>query len=106
MDRRSRQNHRSRQTRAPSVRFYPLETARAFDLSVVTRKQTTRITFDPYDAPDMQRLIDAWLPITFTVNSLNRSMGQSDLYPFILAAGSIAKLAFIHALIHRQQRRD
>jgi hypothetical protein len=83
-----------------------LETARAFDLSVVTRKQTTRITFDPYDAPDMQRLIDAWLPITFTVNSLNRSMGQSDLYPFILAAGSIAKLAFIHALIHRQQRRD
>jgi len=45
-------------------------------------------------------LIDAWLPLTFTVNSLNRSMGQPDLYPFVLAPGAIAKLGFIHALVH------
>ena len=79
-----------------------LEMARAFDLSVVTRRKTTRIDFDPYNAADMQQLIEAWLPITFTVNSLNWSMGQSDLYPFILAPGSIAKLGFIHALVHRR----
>jgi hypothetical protein len=77
-----------------------LETACAFDLSVVTRKKTTRIDFDPHNAKGMAQLIDAWLPITFTVNSLNRSMGQPDLYPFILAAGTIAKLGFIHTLTH------
>jgi hypothetical protein len=79
-----------------------LETAAGFDLSVVTRRKTTRIDFDPHNAASMQQLIDAWLPITFTVNGLNRSMGQPDLYPFILAPRTIAKLGFIHALTHRQ----
>ncbi len=78
-----------------------LETARAFDMTVATREKTTRIGFDPYRAASMADLIDAWLPVTFTVNSLNRSMGQSDLYPFILGPGTIAKLNFIHALVHR-----
>jgi len=77
-----------------------LETARAFDMSVATRKTTTRIDFDPYRAKDMVQLIDAWLPVTFTVNSLNRSMGQPDLYPFVLAPDAIAKLGFVHALVH------
>ncbi len=77
-----------------------LETARAFDMTVATRKTTTRIDFDPYRAAAMTQLIDAWLPVTFTVNSLNRSMGQPDLYPFVLAPGAIAKLAFIQALVH------
>jgi hypothetical protein len=30
----------------------------------------------------MDRLIDAWLPIEFATNNLNRSMGLTDLYPF------------------------
>ena len=79
-----------------------LETAAGFDLSVVTRQKTTRINFDPHDAASMQQLIDAWLPITFTVNGLNRSMGQADLYPFTLSPRTIAKLAFVHALTHRR----
>ena len=33
----------------------------------------------------MDRLIDTWLPIEFATNSLNRSMGQIDLYPFVLS---------------------
>ena len=48
----------------------------------------------------MAQLIDAWLPIAFAVNSLNRSMGQPDLYPFVLAPRTIEKLAFVHALTH------
>jgi hypothetical protein len=39
-------------------------------------------------------------PLTFAVNSLNRSMGQPDLYPFVLSQGVIAKLGYIHALAH------
>ena len=81
-----------------------LETARAFRLSVRPRvKQnepmSTVIDFDSYRA-DLDRLIEAWLPLVFAVNSLNRSMGNPDLYPFVLTPNVIAKLDFVHNLIH------
>lgn len=59
-----------------------------------------RIGFDPYRAPDIGTLIAAWLPLTYAVNSLNRSMGQPDLYPFVLSPVAIEKLGFVHDLIH------
>ena len=46
------------------------------------------------------KLLPPWLPLTFAVNSLNRSMGQPDLYPFALAPSVIEKLAFVHGCIH------
>jgi hypothetical protein len=58
------------------------------------------IDFDPYDQPDLERLIAVWLPLTSAVNSLNHSMGQPDLYPFVLSATVIEKLGFIHGLIY------
>ena len=36
----------------------------------------------------------------FALNSLNRSMGLGDLYPFIITPAIIDKLAFIHHLVH------
>jgi hypothetical protein len=48
----------------------------------------------------MEALINAWLPIEFATNSMNRSMGQLDLYPFVLSPKVIEKLAFIHDLTH------
>ena len=42
----------------------------------------------------------AWLPLTFALNSLNRSMGMGDLYPFVLTPAIIDKLGFMHDLIH------
>ena len=57
------------------------------------------IDFDPHVA-EMDRIIDAWLPLTFAVNSINRSMGQPDLYPFVLPPAVIWKLTFIHDRIH------
>jgi hypothetical protein len=48
----------------------------------------------------MDRIIDSWLPLTFAVNSINRSMGIADLYPFVLAPAVIVKLSFIHDRIH------
>ena len=59
----------------------------------------TDIAFDPYRSRDFDRLVAAWLPLTVAVNSLNRSMGQPDLYPFALTPGTIEKLRFIHALV-------
>jgi len=80
-----------------------LETANAFGLRVrpqltMGADLATAVDFDPYNAA-MDRIIDSWLPLTFAVNSINRSMGLSDLYPFVLAASAIVKLAFVHERI-------
>jgi len=81
-----------------------LETANVFGMRV--RPKLTKnaelamvVDFDPH-AADMDRIIDAWLPLTFAVNSINRSMGLSDLYPFVLEPPVIVKLAFVHERIH------
>ncbi len=81
-----------------------LETAAAFGLRL--RPQVAKgagldavIDFDPHMA-EMDRIIDTWLPLTFAVNSINRSMGQPDLYPFVLPPPVIWKLAFVHERIH------
>src|SRR5207237_4917882 len=72
-----------------------LETAAAFGLRVRPKVAkgaalSTAIDFDPHSAT-MERIIDAWLPLTFAVNSINRSMGVPDLYPFVLAPAAIVK---------------
>jgi len=54
--------------------------------------------FDPRDT-DTNRLVEAWVALSFAVNSLNRSMGLPDLYPFVLGPAAVAKLAFLHQLV-------
>lgn len=83
-----------------------LETARAFGLRIQPRigrgrELAARIDFDPNASVGAERLIDAWLPLTFAVNSLNRSMGQPDFYPFVLPPPVIEKLDFIDRLVHQ-----
>jgi hypothetical protein len=82
-----------------------LETARAFGVKVQARPDrrtelTAAIDFDPHNADSVERLINAWLPLSFALNSLNRSMGHSDLYPFVLAPAVIGKLGYIQKLVH------
>jgi len=38
--------------------------------------------------------------MSFAMNSINRCMGQPDFYPFVLSPPAIAKLGFVHELIH------
>ena len=82
-----------------------LETAAAFGLEMhpaVDAQLDTTIAFDPYAPGDFTRLIDAWLPLTTAMNSMNRSMGLADLYPFVLSPPVIRKLEFLHRLVHRR----
>jgi hypothetical protein len=86
-----------------------LETAHAFGLIVRPKVSkgsefATKIDFDSHHV-EMDRLIEAWLPLTFAVNSINRSMGLPDLYPFVLAPTVIAKLTFVHDRIRAQRDR-
>lgn len=82
-----------------------LETAGAFALS--TRPKLAQgdeldasVDFDPYRTQPFDRLVESWMPLTIALNSLNRSMGQPDLYPFVLSAPALEKLAFVHRLVH------
>lgn len=44
-------------------------------------------------------IIDMWLPLSWSLNMVNRSMGRDDLYPFVLPAAVLAKMQFIHTVI-------
>lgn len=49
--------------------------------------------------PQFQQLVEQWVPLTLLVNSLNRSLGQEDAYPFALSPAALEKLRFVHDVI-------
>ncbi|HEY2302682.1 MAG TPA: putative zinc-binding metallopeptidase [Acidimicrobiales bacterium] len=51
------------------------------------------------DDESFELIIGEWLPLTYALNAVNRSMGKDDLYPFVLPAPVIEKLAFVHERI-------
>ena len=53
----------------------------------------------PQAAHGCDEMIAAWLPLTYALNALNRSMGRDDLYPFVLPPPVIDKLALVHELV-------
>jgi hypothetical protein len=82
-----------------------LEMAGAFGMDIrpridKDRELHARVDFDPYGAVAIEQLINAWIPLSNALNSLNRAMGLADLYPFILSPPVVTKLAAIHELIH------
>ncbi|MGV9672023.1 zinc-binding metallopeptidase family protein [Gordonia sp. NPDC003504] len=52
----------------------------------------------PADVADFDRLIACWLPTIWAFNQINRSMGHSGLYPFVLAEPVVEKMRFVHDL--------
>jgi hypothetical protein len=51
---------------------------------------------------DFDELVAHWVPVTLMVNSLNRSLGQNDAYPFALSEGALRKLRYVHEVINRR----
>ena len=50
---------------------------------------------------DFESLTASWNAVTLALNSLNRSMGMKDAYPFVLSPRVLEKLRFVHDLIQR-----
>ncbi|WP_167102762.1 putative zinc-binding metallopeptidase [Mycobacterium sp. DL592] len=44
-------------------------------------------------------IIQMWLPLAWSLNMVNRSMGKDDLYPFVLPVPVLEKMRFIHTVI-------
>jgi len=82
-----------------------LETARSHGLTVRApaneRVSTDRLGFFDFDA-----LTTGWNALTLALNSLNRSMGMKDAYPFVLSPKVLGKLRFVHELIQRQRKEE
>jgi len=53
-------------------------------------------TEDPSGFTEIER---TWLPLTYALNAVNRSMGKDALYPFYLSETVLAKLRFVHRLV-------
>jgi hypothetical protein len=84
-----------------------LHTARAYGLSLrpppsganaQPRLQARALDLDSFDD-----LIKGWIPLTLALNSMNRSFGTTDCYPFVLTDAAIQKLRFVHDLIQDHQ---
>ena len=79
-----------------------LETAYSFGVRINPEKvndqqyMQAHIKKDPYKISDFDEIIKMWLPLTYAVNSLNRSMGHADFYPFVIMPAVVEKLRFIH----------
>jgi hypothetical protein len=59
-------------------------------------------SYPPAASADVRALLDAWLPLTYALNALNRSMGLLDSYPFVIAPAVIEKLVLIDELVRAQ----
>jgi hypothetical protein len=81
-----------------------LETAHSFGICLAPNllnlnALNMQADFDPYDQSNFDAIVESYIPLTLAINSLNRSMGQPDLYPFVLPPPVIEKLRFIHQLL-------
>lgn len=57
-------------------------------------------SLDPYESCTFEQIYNAWLSMSFAMNSINRSMGHEDFYPFVINAEVQKKLKFIHDVVH------
>ena len=80
-----------------------LETAASYNTRLRIPGQEVEIeeVVNPLETgrPDFDTLVEQWVPLTLLVNSLNRSLGQEDAYPFALSAGALDKLRYVHDVI-------
>jgi hypothetical protein len=84
-----------------------LQTAAAFGLVVAGPHPD----FSLASAPSLDRqhrfedIVSDWLPLTYALNAVNRSMGKDDLYPFVLTETATEKLTFVHDRVGTLERR-
>ena len=58
-----------------------------------------RIPYVGTEAQPFEEIVRQWISLSGALNMLNRSMGEPDLYPFVLAPRVVEKLAFVDGLV-------
>jgi hypothetical protein len=80
-----------------------LETAKSHGLTVrapATERSGEAVITENLVFLDFEALASGWNAVTLALNSLNRSMGMKDAYPFVLTARVLEKLRFVHRIVH------
>ena len=77
-----------------------LQTAAAYRVSTEIGNLSPPTPRTP-EPGSMEAIMAEWLPLSLALNQLNRSMGADDLYPFVLPAPVVDKLALVHDLAGR-----
>jgi hypothetical protein len=72
-----------------------LDTAAAFGFAAANATYERRIL----GPRGFDKIIAMWLPLSWGLNMVNRSMGHDDLYPFLLPVPVLDKMRFIHTII-------
>ena len=90
-----------------------LQTAAAFGIVVAGPEveappdPTAPLSSVPHEGlNEFDALIDAWLPLTYALNAMNRGIGRRDLYPFVLSPPVLEKLRLVHSLVTAAARTD
>lgn len=84
-----------------------IETAYSFGITLrpkvadIENDISANINIDPYKTKYFEDILERWVPLTFAMNSLNRSMGIKDPYPFVINDRVKEKLNFIHETIQQ-----
>jgi hypothetical protein len=82
-----------------------LDTARNLGLNVRSKAARgdakVEVAAPRVDFADFDELSRAWTPLTLALNSLNRSMGLPDLYPFVLPEPALRKIRFVHEIVEK-----
>ncbi len=55
--------------------------------------------YDLYRDETFAAVMDRWIPLALAMNTLSRSMGHTDFYPFVVPAAAYTKLEFVHRAI-------
>jgi hypothetical protein len=58
---------------------------------------------DVYRTETFEALLERWIPLTIAMNSISRSMGHDEFYPFVITPAVSEKLAFVHRVIRNHQ---
>jgi len=84
-----------------------LETAHACGLALNPRKAgepSLEIAVAPAKTDAFDDTVSEWFALTYVLNSLNRSIGMPDSYPFTLSPPVLEKLAFVHKVVRAQMK--
>jgi hypothetical protein len=72
-----------------------LDTAAAFGFASANATYERRVL----GPSGFDKTIEMWLPLSWGLNMVNRSMGRHDLYPFVLPVPVLDKMRFLHTII-------
>jgi hypothetical protein len=85
-----------------------LQTAAAYGVrvegpSIPTADRAPLHSRPEQEPDDVHAMLEAWVPMTYALNAISRSMGAPDLYPFVLTPEIEEKLAFIDTVVRESR---